>query len=74
MASTPMFDHEKLDVYQLEVKFPHLGYSISGRYRWSFGNAEARADYPTRSRKSLSAVEHGRGKWTATGAPTGKIF
>jgi hypothetical protein len=21
MASTPMFDHEKLDVYQLELKF-----------------------------------------------------
>src|SRR5215472_8605543 len=53
MVSPAHFDHEKLDVYQLELKISHLGYPIFGRHIWPIAGADARTQGATRSRESL---------------------
>ena len=73
MVSPPMFDHEKLDVYQLELKFLTWVTQFLADIS-PVANANARAQGSTGSRESLGAFKHRRRQRETTGTTARKIF
>ena len=74
MALPAIFDHEKLDVYQLELKFLTWVTQFLVDMSFRIVNADARVERATGPRKSLRVAEYCRRQWEATRTPAGEVF